>query len=683
MGVAATVGFKCQNTQRTSVVVIRAKYPCLCIALALMFILALAPSIADEDEIKPWEGFTITANYDAIVDGYNEKHLALPEEMLKALDDNWVVFFFYKTSEQVQTAGTRTIITTHSAVFKDGVITRHTSVEFPEPTLRVYMTEKAFYEFVTGERGLKTLSRENSLRYDAVGIGRSIRLSWLKFKYGLKHLFKKDKTFLLYVPQTIVPIKDPLSFREVSHCASAGQPNVLVQQLLTVKNCTGCAVEYVLDRCLGRFSLLELSCGEGNTLREEVVDCGALNKICSNGACTRDTSRATNLKGFTAAERLLAITSQDLDCYESDSGNAPEERGTVFWRGNDGSVQQFGDFCVSSEKLTEFFCSGDGSVGSEEVSCKDTGQICFHRACIASTEIGGTGTLEEILAVEAVSSSDYEPCVDSDNGDIPETKGTVTVKGCPTCAATTYADECMTSAIIQEQYCTGDTRRERYENCQDFGYPYCDAGRCTSEDSSDVTKRRLEELMDADAFLRIVVNVSGVRCMKQRTTFSMFAGDARDRVFHKLCDTCNYTIYEDDCYNDRMYEFNCVSPDGPVEFTAQKCTGNKVCYRGACVERGNITDYEYFIEQERHEATAVLTNCSDTDNGIVPRTKGRVELNSCPFCPAKTEHHIYWDTCASDTQVNEQYCEGETRQSKKMSCAESGRVCSDGACVFS
>lgn len=660
---------------------IRARHCALCIAFSLMFLIALVPCLADEPEKEPWDGFTITADYDAIVDGYNEKRLEMPAEMLKALDEEWVVFYFYKNAEQVQKAGTRTIVTSHSFIFKEGKISRHTPVEFPEPTLRVYMTEKAFYEFVTGEAGLRQLAGEDSLRYDAAGLGKSLRLSWLKLRYGLKHLFKPEKAFQFYVPQVVTgAVEEQPSFAEVSHCASAGQPNVMVQQLVSVKNCSTCSLEYLSDSCLGRYSLLELSCGQNNTLVKETVDCSQLSMICSSGACARDTSRATNLEGFTAAERLLALSSQGLDCYESDRGNSPEERGTVFWREN-GTLQQFGDSCLSSGTLAEFFCSGS-SVGSEEVSCSETGEVCFHGACRPGAEISGTGTLEEILAVEAAASSSYEPCADSDSGDTPETMGAVTLRACLACAAVTYADECMTSAIIKEQSCVEEERRERYINCQGIGYQYCDAGKCTSETSSDVTKRRQEEMMDPDSYLNNVVNQTGARCVKQRATLSMFAGDARDRVYYKACDTCNYTIYEEDCYKGQMYEFDCASPDGPVKVAAQRCTGTEVCYWGACKESGNITYYESFVETERQAAIDLLSNCTDTDGGIAPRTFGRVELRSCPFCPAKTEQHMYWDTCASEIQVNEMYCEGETRQSKNKDCAESGRVCVEGVCVF-
>jgi len=74
---------------------------------------------------------------------------------------------------------------------------------------------------------------------------------------------------------------------------------------------------------------------------------------------------------------------QSLECYDSDGGSNPNEKGVILVSG---SAEM--DECVGEDSVREFFCDGEG-IGEEIIDC-GVGEICFEGEC------GAYGVMELI-----------------------------------------------------------------------------------------------------------------------------------------------------------------------------------------------------------------------------------------------------------------------------------------------
>ncbi len=633
-------------------------------ALLLLLCLMILPSVVSGDEGQVWEGFSGDVNYNLLIEGYNAHAPLFPELLLTALEDERVIVYFYERVEGVQGRGTWDIVGSHSFVFESGLVVEDFVNEVSEPTLYVYLTEEAFYELATGRIGLLSAIEEGSLEYDAVGFFHGLKLWWLKRGYN------PEKE-----PYELIPLYEPPQEEEsvfvgepdgklVESCASSGAANVLVSQMISVKDCADCDVGHVYDSCEGKYTLIEWDCEGGNLLKSEMIDCLALNRICFEGACVRDTSKSLTFSGQNSAERFLALSSRNLSCYESDNGMKTGERGIVVL-----GDERFEDFCLSSNTVLEFWCEAD-ELEMKEIFC--TGDdVCFHGACRAAVS-------EDALALELERMKSPALCVDSDGGDNAHIGGTVTVKPCLTCDSKSYADICLTSGIVQEQYCTGRFRKVREESCPEMGYNYCSNGECVNSPTGD-TAAMLRKEDDSPYKIMYDLNKSGQVCYKHRLAYSISPGDEQESLYFKACEACNHTQYTEDCYLGNVYEFDCSAENFP-EVRSQSCLQD-MCYKGECLDADNLSDIQIYLEEGRHEDIDELSLCYDSDGGMNKYDFGRVEIRECPFCPPKSENHMWFDSCVSDSVVMEQFCTGNGRNWTQTSCP-AGRVCSDGRCAL-
>jgi len=614
--------------------------------LLLMLLLALPLARADDfdDIVAAWNGMD-----------------SLPAELQSALHDERITLSVYESEQHLERQRPEETL----GIVMDGVrIGKVVHSELQDSTMRVHVTRKALLSLARGEKGLREALADGTLRYET-GLFKRMGIALLRLRARFSH----PPRVVLLAPEEEKP---PAEVEETAPrtCAGRTTGNALVREEVFARNCSTCEVELLSDSCAGLFTLVERTCVSG-VLVEEGIDCSSLRRICAEGACSRNTSRSTSVQGFTEAEHILALRSQGAECFDSDLGQ-PEERGTVFARNCSSCAEERReDYCLSDFTLKEYSCgssvSGKLYPTSQEVQC-----ACAFGRC---AEAPG-----EVLEMQREWLAQHVVCEDSDGGERYERPGEAQVRECPTCALQATADSCETSAILKEQVCDA-VRRERSVNCQEVGFTHCEAGRCTSEPGAAAKVQREREQMSASVYYD-VAKESGQRCVWQRTTLSAFPGDARDRVYYKQCESCNYTIYQDECYEGKVYDFLCDSAGGPVVTLALPCPAQEMCYLGACVPRGDITDFYLSTEEARQAKLNTEPLCWDSDSGQSPRTAARVELRDCPFCPPKSDEDTYPDVCRSAREVEEQFCNGDERKTRVMPC-DADRRCSAGACILS
>lgn len=637
---------------------------------------------SDTGADAPWTGVAETVDVAALADAYNSQRETFPQWLLSAVADEHLMVYVYANGSGVRKGDSREAVAFRSAVFNGTTLERYYSVELPDPTLRVYLTEEAFYGLLSGVDSLEEVLDDKSLRYEMDGLWRRLRFLSLRLKCAFGGCGPLPPAFR----ETLVAsaMKQPASPQRgvrVELCASLAEPESGARQQTLVWNCSSCQPTVKEDTCKGLFTLIEQGCNATHLIAEE-VDCSDEGMLCSEGACVRDTRKSASFAGLTSAERLFALSARNLSCWESDSGDAPEEEGTLFSRGcANCSVERADDICISSSRLREQFCSPAGPYSAEH-ACLD-GAACLLGACRPRALLEGRlgGSLGRALAAEERPSLAVGPCSDTDAGDDVANAGTVSLSDCPTCAPQTFPDECITSAVIRERYCAGSQLRERTVDCRLFGLGYCSLGACTDKPKGDAYARRDEEEMSAVTFFERHVNGSGLACVRQRRTGSVAIGDSRDRLFFQACPQCNHTLFEEDCLSGTVYEFECASSQGPPEVRTQSCAPD-ICYLGTCVSRGDVEDVLFELEERRQAAFLNMSNCTDSDGGIATGVFGWVEVRPCPFCPPVSEQDIFPDSCIDAAMLAEQRCLNESRKTERVDCGRGGNVCRSGACVL-
>lgn len=199
-------------------------------------------------------------------------------------------------------------------------------------------------------------------------------------------------------------------------------------------------------------------------------------------------------------------------CEDSDGGKDIFTDGGVIVGGKTSS-----DSCKDSTTIVEYFCEDD-EAASEELPCP-AGYVCEDDKCAES------------------------PCVDSDDGVTPGTKGTVEV------GSEKETDSCATNGSLKEYFCDGSEISFQYIECPTD--QHCSNGKCVEY-----------ECEDSD----------GGKDKEEAGTTS-FADDSSD----------------DTCYDsDTVTEYYCQNNE--IKSQEMDCDSGYVCVDGACVEQEDCTD---------------------------------------------------------------------------------------------
>lgn len=203
-----------------------------------------------------------------------------------------------------------------------------------------------------------------------------------------------------------------------------------------------------------------------------------------------------------------------FECTDSDQGKDYLIKGTTYEKTPQGESTNV-DTCVNG-KLREYYCSIQSTMLQEEVSC-DLGFVCEEGAC-------------KLFVPE------IDLCKDSDGGKDYFTKGTIS-KG-----DSQEVDGCFFDSVI-EFYCNANNIANEYHNC-DSGYK-CEEGACKFQmflPSSTCS--------DSDG---------GKNYVKRGITKKSF------------------TIKEDYCFFDTLYEYYCQ--DNTIKEEMKICN----CNMGECI----------------------------------------------------------------------------------------------------
>lgn len=114
-----------------------------------------------------------------------------------------------------------------------------------------------------------------------------------------------------------------------------------------------------------------------------------------------------------------ACTSTPTVCSDSDGGHNTQAKGRT--EGPDGAIGD--DSCTDGNHLKEFYCDSGGSTTSFTYSCP-----CADGACTSAPTM---------------------PCTDTDGGDVPSVRGTMSNN-----AGWSRSDFCESESILYEYYCS-------------------------------------------------------------------------------------------------------------------------------------------------------------------------------------------------------------------------------------
>lgn len=148
---------------------------------------------------------------------------------------------------------------------------------------------------------------------------------------------------------------------------------------------------------------------------------------CSSGACSSTkTPRLQQTCSYGCFNGVCNSPPAD-SCSDTDGGNVPYAFGTTSGYLNSSSYRH-SDYCVNSNNIMEYYCSGNYERGSQQgcpYGCADG--IC--------------------------NQAQPNSCNDTDGGFVPPVRGTVT--GYSSGTAYSYIDTCVNSRMLSEWYCIG------------------------------------------------------------------------------------------------------------------------------------------------------------------------------------------------------------------------------------
>ncbi|MDP3742445.1 MAG: hypothetical protein Q8R15_03960 [Candidatus Micrarchaeota archaeon] len=136
---------------------------------------------------------------------------------------------------------------------------------------------------------------------------------------------------------------------------------------------------------------------------------------------------------FGVIGKILYFQSAETTCVETDGGNNPAVFSTLNISNSSGT-RFFQDRCSSTTNIVEYYC--DASYPNSQratYSACPSGQRCSNGACAPITYI----------------------CTDSDGGQTPGSRGTVTVT--PSVGRSVRSVDSCNGALVNEYYCTSST----------------------------------------------------------------------------------------------------------------------------------------------------------------------------------------------------------------------------------
>lgn len=200
---------------------------------------------------------------------------------------------------------------------------------------------------------------------------------------------------------------------------------------------------------LGDYSCI-VDPGELSGRCEQNVQCKDLGETCSTSAeCCA---------GYGCYNTVCAVNEGDT-CPIADRFKC--DNNILYSCGSD----HFWNLALNCDNIgTNFSCTTDGVTGSceQQGTCHTEGQACQPGDCC-----GGLDCVNNVC--EAVT------CSDTDGGDIPTTKGSVTW------STDSASDNCLATNLLQEYYCATETARYTAKNyvCSDIDSTYlCYDGKC-------------------------------------------------------------------------------------------------------------------------------------------------------------------------------------------------------------
>lgn len=297
------------------------------------------------------------------------------------------------------------------------------------------------------------------------------------------------------------------------------------------------------------------------------------------------------------------------NCTDSDGGKDIFVSSTVLSGGTYES-----DYCIDASTVVEYFCLGSNS-SSEEIPCP-AGYSCDNGAC-------------KVL-----------PCVDSDGGMVPGTKGTASS------GPDSGTDSCIDESTLTEFYCKNGQVSSEEIDCP--ANTHCSGGACTEFECTDSdggqepdeagtvelgAVSKSDSCADSDTVKEYYCEAgeiestnidcasgevcSGGECVSEPSCSDSDGGQDR---YEQGTTSYLEESYTDACYSaDTVLEYYCSG--NSIKSVRLICTEGYTCYQGACWE---IECTEKDLDEDEHfyvfGSISSITLYVDDDDG--PDTVG-------------------------------------------------------------
>lgn len=323
--------------------------------------------------------------------------------------------------------------------------------------------------------------------------------------------------------------------------------------------------------------------------------CSAKPGFLAEAICERGRAVSREIRCPTACEGGVCLP----PCTDSDDGKHLFSAGTTYLA--DGT--SYADTCYDNASVTEFYCKDHRRLGMLVAGCPVG---CEGGRCLrANATIRGNTT---------------RLCKDSDGGVRPEQRGTVEASGLAA------KDRCLDGTRLAEQSCTPDGQPQETilscpERCADGACPAnVTCPPCIANGQCAPACGKLGCRPDPDCANQTICHDSdGGRKYYEAGTVNV---SLNGTLLGEGADTCkNSTV---------LIEQYCAH--GRNQSDSYRCGGG--CAEGAC-RRPNLTN----------------STCTDTDGGLAPAVRGRVETRG-----PGAAHHDATDRCLNATVLKEYFC---------------------------
>lgn len=325
-------------------------------------------------------------------------------------------------------------------------------------------------------------------------------------------------------------------------------------------------------------------------------------------------------------------------------------------------------------------CASQSENTAEELAEKLTAQKLNESMQQMGRAVQQNETMEEIKEGGA----DLELCTDSDGGENYFTKG-IAGKG-----GKILQDRCTNGNSLEEYYCGGPDVKMRAVSCpQDYA---CTNGACNRIELPGCIDTDGGQDIYARGELRVGGRVYTDICSAPDTVREYFCnGDFAENVIRNCPpdSSCSdgacvrnpqVCIDSDNGLNATVFgEVNITDPAG-FRFTyPDKCESSALLKEYACI--GSNLSFQIMEcslgrgEECLRAACQKPVVCTDSDDGIVPASRGAVTVIERFDLPERTRN--YEDSCSGTGTLTEYYCSEDRALSVGISC---NGTCSEGAC---